>query len=155
MALPLCSHCSWQQTDPCASSSCSSPALWGQQRCSILSQPCTRPVILNLFLEIALTNNTQRYCLWMDAHCQRCLYETGCRSNQHSDTLLPVSLPRNSNTPGGGGGGSRQWCWELQLQIMGCVTAEDRLSIYECQAPISVPDTELFVEWMNIDALII
>lgn len=103
MALPLCSHCSWQQTDPCASSSCSSPALWGQQRCSILSQPCTRPVILNLFLEIALTNNTQRYCLWMDAHCQRCLYETGCRSNQHSDTLLPVSLPRNSNTPGGGG----------------------------------------------------
>ena len=41
----------------------------------------------------------------MDAHCQRCLYETGCRSNQHSDTLLPVSLPRNSNTPGGGGGG--------------------------------------------------
>lgn len=145
MALPLCSHCSWQQTDPCASFSCSSPALWGQQRCSILSQPCTRPVILNLFLEIALTNNTQRYCLWMDAHCQRCLYETGCRSNQHSDTLLPVSLPRNSNTPGGPGNDAescsfRLWAASRQR------TQRDRLSIYECQAPISVPDTELFVE---------
>lgn len=113
MALPLCSHCSWQQTDPCASFSCSSPALWGQQRCSILSQPCTRPVILNLFLEIALANNSQRYCLWMDAHCQRCLYETGCRSNQHSDTLLPVSLPRNSNTPGDPGNDAESCSFRL------------------------------------------
>lgn len=60
MVPPFRSFHSLQQTDPHTSFLGSYSALCGQQRCTIPSEPHTRPVILNLVYEIALANSTHR-----------------------------------------------------------------------------------------------